>query len=564
MFINVTHPSQIRDKKVQRTVKAFSSLQNQRRRKEDRTQETLGYSKKCQDSPRLAEDPDIASAGSSTPSIPISEYRHDSKNNLPRSDAEEDQNGEEIGCPPQSTHHSLILFTDRKLKTPVEHKLEEILELFPAGGNIALPYSEIDLSPQKAARLRRLTQFYIEVDGPTSIWRPQQLLESSNALVFKRNFFAMSMTEPIIMEAVFAGSQLRLDLGHDPHNKPSALVFQHRGKVMKMIEERIMNPKKMLDDVTFFAIMGMITLDCFLGNWASFKCNLDGFRMLVVLRGGIENLGWQGWFQTHLGWTEYQWATHKAKKQPNILATPAYPRHPFPPALSVSVSKLPEGLIEAALLRNLSNEVLNLLFEVNSWTACYDDHHSSNYYLEGLRLISNAAELMGKYAISRAERIFCIATMAYIIETDGRTGEIRTPRGLEDHLLGIQRLQSGLALDDAILWAAVVIAASNDNPQISSVHKWKILDRIMDADLYSELGDWDDLKERLRKFFWNASIEKSWAICWKVALDRRKKRASSKEKCRKLSRTWVTPPVYDFDKKRTHQSTPKNEQQCPP
>lgn len=563
MFINITHPSQIRDKKVQKTVRAFSSLQHQRRRKGDRTQETLGNSKKCQDYPRLSEDPNIARAGSSTPSIPISEYGHDSNNDLPRSDAEEDQNGEEIGGPPRSTDHSLILFTDRKSKTPVEHKLDEILELFPAGGNITPPYSEIDLSPQKAARLRRLTQFYIEVDGPTSIWRPQQLLESSNALIFKRNFFSMSMTEPIIMEAVFAGSQLRLDHGHDRHNEPSALVFQHRGKVMKMIEERIRNPTKMLDDVTFFAIMAMITLDCLLGNWASFKCNLDGFRMLVVLRGGIENLGWQGWFQTHLGWTEYQWATHQAKKELNNLVAPSYPRHPFLPALSVSVSKLPEGLIEAALLRNLSNEMLDLLFEVNSWTACYDQR-PRNYYLEGFRLISNAAELMGKYAISRAERIFCIATIAYVIETDGRTGETRTPRGLEDHLLGIQGLHSGLELDDALLWAAVVIAASNDNPQIPSVNKWKILDRMMDTDLSRERGDWDGSKGRLRKFFWNASIEKSWAICWNVASDRRKERVSSKEKASKLSRTRVTPPVYDFDTNWTHRSKPESEQQCAP
>jgi hypothetical protein len=125
-------------------------------------------------------------------------------------------------------------------------------------------------------------------------------------------------------------------------------------------------------------------------------------------------------------------------------------------------------------------------------------------------------------------------------------------------------LHSGLALDDSLLWAAVVIAASNDNPQIPSVSKWIILDRIMDTDSHGELGDWDGVKKRLRKFFWNASIEKSWAVCWKVALDRRNKRASSKEKGRKLPRNWVIPPVYDFDTKPTHQSNPKSEQQCAP
>ena len=477
--------------------------------------------------------------------IRVSPYKDYTAAELSRSDLIKDPDMQDIGCSSQATCDKLVLSQERTIKNLIDKEPEEILEIYPAVDNITLPFSEKNLSPQTAARLRRLTQFYVEVDGPTSIWRPQQLVEISKAHVFKRNFFAMSMTEPIIMEAVFAGSQLRLDLANSSNNKPSRFVLQHRGKVMEMIAERIKNPKKMLEDVTFFALMGMITLDAFLGNWASFKSNLDGFRMLVVLRGGIENLGWQGWFRSHLGWTEFQWATYKARNRLDTSMVPAYPRHPFPSALSVSVSKLPEGFREAALSRNLSIEVINLLCDVSSWTNTRNKGLPGIYYLEGLKLISDVVEVMSKYDISRSERIICIATIAYIIETDGRSKEARTPRGLEDHLLDIERLHSGLSLNDALLWAAVVIAASNDDPKTSSTNKWKILDCIVDADMDSELCESNNVKMRMRKFFWNESIETTWESCWRVALDRRTERANGKDKGRELFTLWSTPMVYD-------------------
>lgn len=66
-----------------------------------------------------------------------------------------------------------------------------------------------------------------------------------------------------------------------------------------------------------------------------------------------------------------------------------------------------------------------------------------------------------------------------------------------------------------------------------------------------ESGDWNDESQRMRKFFWNESIERSWESCWKVALDRKKRRAGSKEKGSKPSMTGITLLVYNFDSKQT-------------
>jgi hypothetical protein len=560
MFVNFTHPSQIRDKKVKRRVKAFTSKQNQNRKRGHQTFASSDDSKICPIPGQILEEDDdkcseLHEKDPLDSSTQFTQYKNKPTDKISRSDIIEDLYVQESGCLSQATCDKSVPLLARMTTGLVDKEPEEILEVYPAVGNIKLPFSETNLSPQTAARLRRLTQFYVEVDGPTSIWRPQQLVESSKAHVFKRNFFAMSMAEPIIMEAVFAGSQLRLDLANDSNDKPSKFVLQHRGKVMEMIAERIKNPKKMLEDVTFFALIGMITLDAFLGNWISFKSNLDGFRMLVVLRGGIENLGWQGWFRSHLGWTEFQWATYKARNRLNTSMVPAYPRHPFPSALSVSVSKLPEGFREAALSRNLSIEVINLLRNVSSWTNTRDNEEPGIYYLEGLKSISDVVEVMSKYDISRSERIICIATVAYIIETDGRSKEARTPRGLEDHLLDIERLHSGLSLNDMLLWAAVVIAASNDDPKNSSANKWKVLDCIMDADMDNELDEWEDVKKRTRKFFWNESIETTWESCWRVALDRKTERTNGKQKGKELSMLWSTPLVYDVLLNQPNKST---------
>jgi Fungal specific transcription factor domain len=522
MFVNVTHPSQIRDKNLQQKVKAFTSTHNQRRKRVDRRQGLQDESALLPSSPRSTNEED-SNAGSIprdtlVPSTRISEHKYEPEKfkKLPL-ESSKPELGESEEVPEPNESRDMVLFNDMLA--------DQILDIYPDTGNIARPYSETGLTPSTAARLRRLTKFYIEVDGPMSIWRPQQLVESSKVHIFKRNFFALSMTEPVIMEAVFAGSQQRLDLRSDPDAKGSAVVLQHRTKTLKMIQERLLDTKTMLDDANFFAIMGMITLDVFCGNWTSFKSNLDGFRSLAALRGGVENLGWQGWFQALLGWAELRWLTYTLKHKLTMLESPTYPKHPFTPQLSLSVSKLPVGLREAALAKSLSVEVLAFLYDVSKWTSSYDDYddeRTGQYYLGGLRLTAQGTGLMGKYDITRRERILCIGTLAYIIQTDGRRKEIRAPRGLEEHLTGIGALHSGLVLDDGLLWAAVIIAASDDNPNFCSTNKWVILDKILDSDLDGELKGWEHVKKRMQRLFWNNIGEKSWEECWNTAIERSK------------------------------------------
>jgi Fungal specific transcription factor domain len=528
MFVNVTHPSQIRDRALQRKVKAFTSAHNQRRRWYDRRQElqnefALSFSPSSPNS--TDEDSESTTSSARDPLCTViriceHNYEHDKVKQLQPEDSESEV--EEIGRVSKASRKQDVVLL-------VDTQSDKILDLFPDTGNMAPPYSDAGLTPQVTARLRRLTQYYLDFEGPTLIWRPQQLVESSQFHLFRRNFFALSMTEPIILEVIFAISQRRLDLRINPNVEPTALVLQHRGKVLRMIQERLLDPKTMLDDATFFAIMGMIPLDAYCGNWISFKNNLDGFRALAALRGGAEKLGWQGWFQTILGWADLRWATY-SKNKLTMLESPTYPEHPFAPHLSLSVSKLPVELREAALSKALSVEMLNLLHDVTKWTTSYDDKRKGQYYLEGLRLTTQGTGLMAKYEISPRERILCIGTIAYIIQTDGRKTEERAPRGLEEHLIGIEMLHSGLALDDGLLWAAVVIAASDDNPQGPSANQWVVLDRILDSDVDGQLRNWEHVRKRMRRLFWNNIIEESWEKCWKTAVERRNKEAENSEK----------------------------------
>lgn len=520
MFVNFTHPSQIRDKKYRRTVKAFTSTHNQRRKRVDRRQELQEESTLSTTSSLSTDDEDESTASSKSDSLRTTTRasRHENEPDMLEqlSTGNSESAAEEIGeILEPSKRNVLVLFDDN---TP-----EEVLDLYPDTGNISPPYSRSGLRPREIARLCRLTQFYIETDGPQCVWRPQQLFESSTCHLFKRNFFALSMTEPLVMESIWAGGQRRLDLRKDPNAEPSAFVLLHRGRMIKMIHERLLNPEVMLDDAVFFGIIGMITLDAFCGNWVSFKSNLDGFLALAVLRGGVENLGWQGWFQTLIGWAELRWAIYTSENDLSMSESPTYPTHPFPSHLSLSVSKLPMEISEAALSEILSVQVLNFFHDTAKWIASYNGEMKGQYYLTGLRLTAQGTALMAKYDISCRERILCIGTLAYIIQTDGGTREGRAPRGLERYFIGIKTLHSDLVLDDGLLWAAVVIAASDDDHFSPSKHKWDMLDCILDSDHAGELTTWKHVKKRTRRMFWNIAVEKSWEKCWKSAIERRQK-----------------------------------------
>jgi hypothetical protein len=417
-------------------------------------------------------------------------------------------------------------------------KKEDIHDLFSASGNLHVPYY-VKTYESRPSDVPHMLNYYLHVAGPTAMWRP--VLVDGDPENFKRSFFQFSMKEPIMFEAVISISRAHLDLSEHPGSHPSTAVLLHRGKVLRMLQSSLVSsPGRNVPDNALMAVLCMLVLDIMYADWTSVEANMQGFRHLAGLRGGIDNLGWSGWFRMCFSWAELRWAGHiaRANSMRNItvpLEIPTYPAHPFNPATCLSISRLPEGLREAALQRQLCNEVISFLEQVQTWTTgphkeCAEVWvrqpvasfmRDRNDYLKSLQISVQGAELLGKYTLRPSERLLCIGVVAYIISADGSADDGRQAKGLDDHLVGIKTVCAEARLCDYLLWAGLVLAASTDGHMAPLSNHCVLLDHMLELDRRNNYREWKDLQMMLRKYFWNPFIEAKWEVCWQAAVSRK-------------------------------------------
>ena len=285
-----------------------------------------------------------------------------------------------------------------------------------------------------------------------------------------------------------------------------------------------------------------MTYDLIYEDWASFEQNLKGLRNLVKHRGGVDALGWQGWFAYCVSWTELRWANHLAtlplsslsseNAPPSIQLT--YPTHPYDPQICLLISKLPSGFQDITMVSILSHQVLRFMQSVCSWTTTFtlaltnsDTPTVSTCSLEGLRLAALAARLLAGPALSIHERILCITFLAFVVSFDGT--QARHPRGLEDYMAVLPDLVEPIkpSVCPSVAWIALVLASAKDSIAAPLVNRWLLLDIVFDKGLHV---DWDTQgKVLVKRYLWNRWLIERWETCWRIGRERWKERQEKKE-----------------------------------
>ena len=349
---------------------------------------------------------------------------------------------------------------------------------------------------------------------------------------FRRKFFEISMTHAIVLESTLAICQAQLEVSALPESQPSKIGMIHRGKALQMIQHGLKSSST--SDTLLIAVIAALAYDTIYSDWKSVEANLKGLRHLIMLHGGSEKLGLQGWFSYAYAWAELRWANHLAQIAPtqpeyNPL-TLDYPSHPYSPDICLIIAKLPIGFQEVTLSSLLSTHVLKFLKEISEWTTRYNlaicENHTGDqsvYSLEGMRLANHGAIILGSCNLKPKERLLCIGLLTYIISFDGQ--QARHPRGLEDHMADLRDAARGLLLSKCWLltWIAMVIAAAKDSMAVPLTNRWLLIDQLVDE---GELKEWQDLQQILCRFFWNESLDRRWESCWRIALERKRQRES--------------------------------------
>jgi hypothetical protein len=115
-------------------------------------------------------------------------------------------------------------------------------------------------------------------------------------------------------------------------------------------------------------------------NFEGFITHAEGLRRIVALRGGIDNLGWNGYMKSRV--LQYGFCILLAVSAVNVIGVRieagllarqqrlqqrlTYPRHPFSRRLGQKISKLPTGFHNMARAGMLSLSVIDFLEQLGS------------------------------------------------------------------------------------------------------------------------------------------------------------------------------------------------------
>jgi hypothetical protein len=178
----------------------------------------------------------------------------------------------------------------------VDEDIEEIVrggfdDIFPNIGNVTIPFLASYSSKFRRTRLPVLFESYLRDFGPNHMWRPS-LTAPNRLAAFKRDYFALSMQDPMVLEGVFEACQNRMDLKAVPNGPQSAASLQHRGRLLEMVHGALSKSQNEISEALLWTILGMTGVDAFSSDWSSFNTNWTGFQQIVAIRGGVDSLGW--------------------------------------------------------------------------------------------------------------------------------------------------------------------------------------------------------------------------------------------------------------------------------
>ncbi|TKX19793.1 fungal specific transcription factor domain-containing protein 60 [Elsinoe australis] len=119
----------------------------------------------------------------------------------------------------------------------------------------------------------------------------------------KKQWIPLTMTDPaafyaITLMAATAYSYLDTKLAH-------AINLMHlKGKALAAINEALSDPKRATNDATVAGILKMASYEAAFGNTDFFHSHMNGLEQIIRMRGGFDNLGWDGLLERMIIWVD--------------------------------------------------------------------------------------------------------------------------------------------------------------------------------------------------------------------------------------------------------------------
>lgn len=356
------------------------------------------------------------------------------------------------------------------------------------------------------------------------------MIDNDDPQEFRRSFIQFTVRDEANLESTLLLSLATLEIHENPGARPSTTLMKHYSRTLKVIQQRLVSGDR--GDALLMAVLRVVILCLFYSDWNSFQTNSRGFSKLVHLRGGLDNLGWAGWFTYVYSWIQLRWANHlaqiKAKEPEHQGRSFTYPTHPYPGHVCVMVSKLPIGFQDVLLQSRVSLEIMEFLYEVSQWSSSYSQtpdvgsvEQQNRLGRQGITLALECANHLASANPNPIERLLCIGLLAFILSLDGQT--IKDSKGLYEHMATISALSKTARssnLGSLLVWLATVIGTAEDHlapTAPTGSNEWLLLDMVVAE---GRLKTWEQVKVVLKRFFFVNRLEPNWRSCWHRAWHR--------------------------------------------
>jgi hypothetical protein len=146
----------------------------------------------------------------------------------------------------------------------------------------------------------------VQVFIPERILRPFQSIPGIERLAHE--YFQLVISDVGIFEATIAQVEANSAVMAGAR-KPTKEVMLHHGRALDHLQQRLADPERRLEDLTFHIIIsimgthvstgvpsgqGVTNLQFFFSELDQHQAHLDGLWALINMRGGIDTLGWNG------------------------------------------------------------------------------------------------------------------------------------------------------------------------------------------------------------------------------------------------------------------------------
>jgi hypothetical protein len=99
------------------------------------------------------------------------------------------------------------------------------------------------------------------------------------------------MQQPVLLEALFAICQARINVEATSETSQSVAVLEHRERALVLSKDSLKWSPDSFHDGFLLTILILMTVDAFHSNFSSFEANLKGALHIIAMKDGMKSLG---------------------------------------------------------------------------------------------------------------------------------------------------------------------------------------------------------------------------------------------------------------------------------